>query len=113
MKQVGYFFIGMGVVLDHCPTLFLELKRCLVGKSVHAPPGHSPPFGCPKTKTPEFRGLHWRIAIIIATMSTFVIVWLFFYAILPKQNYAMQVTLFMFGMLAFLFNYLDKRKSRV
>ena len=112
MKQVGYFFIGMGVVLTIAQLFSLNLKG-VWWESLFMLAGAFASLWLPANKKLLNLGLHWRIAIIIATMSTFVVVWLFFYAILPKQNYAMQVTLFTFGMLAFLFNYLAKRKSGV
>ena len=56
-------------------------------------------------------GLHWRIAIIFAILITFLFIWLFFHAILPEHNYSAAITCFTFGILAFLFHYLDNKKA--
>ena len=58
--------------------------------------------------------LHWRIALLLAALCTFFVVWKFVGAVVsPLQGYSLAITLFLFGMLTFLFSILDSIKSNV
>lgn len=57
--------------------------------------------------------LHWRIALLLATLCTFWVVWKLVEVIVPSlQDYSLSITLVFFGMLAFLFSILDNQKDK-
>lgn len=57
--------------------------------------------------------LHWRIALLLATLCTFWVVWKLVEVIVPSlQDYSLSITLVFFGMLAFLFSVLDNQKDK-
>jgi hypothetical protein len=109
MKKLGFFLIGLGVVLFllqffsiNSQGVWWEILFLLVGTFAS--------LWLPENKNIIKLGIHWRIAIIFAIISTFIIVWLLFEAILPEQSYSAAITSFTFGSLAFIFHYLDNRK---
>lgn len=57
--------------------------------------------------------LHWRIALMLVTVCAFFVVWKLVTYILPSfQDYAVAITLFLFGILAFLFSILENIKAK-
>jgi hypothetical protein len=109
MKKLGFFLVGLGVVVSllqffsiNSQGVWWEILFLLAGTFAS--------LLIPKNEDILKLGIHWRIAIIFAIISTFVIVWLLFEAILPEQSYSAAITCFTFGLLAFIFHYLDNRK---
>lgn len=110
MKQLGFFLFGTGVVLFlleffsiNSQGVWWEILFLLAGTFAS--------LWIPKNEDILKLGIHWRVAIIFAILSTFIIVWLFFHAILPEHNYSAAITCFTFGILAFIFRYLDNKKA--
>ena len=108
MKQFGFILMGMGMVASLAQFFSLNLNG--VGWEIlFMLGGVFASLWIPESKAILNLKLHWRIAIIIAILCTFFTAWTFFFAVLPAQNYALAVTFFTFGCLAFLFHHLDNR----
>ena len=110
MKQFGFILVGMGIVAFLAQFISLNLKGTwweiffmLIGVFAS--------LWIPVAKGILNLKIHWRIAIIIAIFCTFFTVWIFFYSILPEKNYSISTVCFTFGLLAFLFHYLDNQKN--
>ena len=110
MKQIGLFFVGLGIVATLSEFFSFNLKG-VWWETLFMLAGVVVSLWIPKNEEILKLGLHWRIAIIPAILSTFIIVWLFFHAILPEHKYSAAITCFTFGLLAFLFCYLDNKQT--
>jgi hypothetical protein len=111
MKQVGITLlvmavlgmIGMSFQLDD--TIWETLFRLLVmGTAAFIP----------QFKQILAWKLHWRLALGVGVICTFILVWQLLDRFMGAyQAYSLPATMILFGMLAFLFHYLDTRDSKV
>ena len=56
-------------------------------------------------------GLHWRIALLIASLSAFLLLSMLINALIPVESYTISITYLLFSLTAFVFQYLDRRKK--
>ena len=56
--------------------------------------------------------LHWRLALVVAVVCTFIILWQVMDRFMGNyQQYSLPTTLIVLSLLAFLFHYLDRRDA--
>lgn len=105
MKQLGIAFVVLSV-LDII-TVALKLQG-MVWEILFLLVGVGATIFIPQPNKILALKLHWRITLLVAVMCTFTIVWMSARLILGNyQIYSLSVTLFAFGLLAFLFTALD------
>lgn len=111
MKQVGIMFFVMAVlgtlaVVFQLRGLFWDTLITLI---VMATSAFVPGF-----KRVLAWKFHWRLALVIGVVSTFTVTWQLMRRLLSGYPaYSLAATLFVFGLLAFLFHYLDTWNANV
>ena len=109
MKQLGTTLIAFAALSVISITLKLQ---GLVWELVFLLLGLGASFFVPQPRWVLALKPHWRIALLIAVICTFVIVWISIRLVLGDyQTYSFPVTLFVFGLLTILFAALDKLAS--
>ena len=107
MKQLGFTLITFAVL--GVVSIILKLQGW-IWELIFLLLGLGASLFIPQARQILALKLHWRIAILLAVVCTFVIAWMFTRLILGNyQAYSFPVTLFAFGLLAILFATLDKR----
>ena len=110
MKQIGTMLLVMAV-LGTLAQLF-QLRGTFWDALITVLVMGASAF-IPQFKYAHALKIHWRIALAVAVICTFVVLWQLMRRLMGDfQTYSTAATLIVLSLLAFLFHYLDARDSR-